>query len=198
DLLCDLEFTTLLKNLQPSSRSERKAQETTIIEDEAAAQRFVSGLPDAIPLGVQCLLTAPGTDTQVLGLALSAGGKTAFVPIDVGTFMRPITALLHDANRPKVIHDLKATLLAFLRVGLTLTGPYIDTMIADYLLNPNRRDHQLETIALEMLGERLGSGNQTTVEARSLFEVDHGSREQAAEAAAALAQLGPVLTERLI
>ena len=198
DLLRELEFTTLLKNLQPSSRSERKAQETTIIEDEAAAQRFVSGLPDAIPLGVQCLLTAPGTDTQVLGLALSAGGKTAFVPIDVGTFVRPITALLHDANRPKVIHDLKATLLAFLRVGLTLTGPYIDTMIADYLLNPNRRDHQLETIALEMLGERLGSGNQTTVEARSLFEVDHGSREQAAEAAAALAQLEPVLTERLI
>ena len=198
DLLHELEFTTLLKTLQPSVKLERKAQETTIIEDEAAAQRFVSGLPDARPLGVQCLLAAPGTDTQLLGLALSAGGKTAFVPIDVGTFMRPITALLHDANRPKVIHDLKGTLLAFHRVGLTLTGPYIDTMIADYLLNPNRRDHQLETIALEMLGERLGSGNQAAVEAQSLFEVDHGSRNQAAEAAAALAQLGPALTERLI
>ena len=198
DLLRELEFTTLLKNLQPSSTPERKAQEATIIDDEAAAQRFVSGVPDAGPLGVQCLLVAPGTGTQILGLALSASGKTAFVPIDVGAFMRPITALLHDANRPKVIHDLKATLLAFHRVGLTLTGPYIDTMIADYLLNPNRRDHQLETIALEMLGERLGSVNQATVEAQSLFEVDHGSRNQAAEAAAALAQLGPMLTDRLI
>jgi DNA polymerase-1 len=198
DLLRELEFTTLLKNLQPSSKPERKTQEITIIEDEEAAQRFVSSLPDARPLGVQCLLAAPSTDIQALGLALSAGGKTAFVPIDIGTFMRPITALLHDANRPKVIHDLKATLLAFHRIGLTLTGPYIDTMIADYLLNPNRRDHQLETIALEMLGERLGSGNQSTGEAQSLFEVDPGSRNQAAEAAAALAQLGPVLTERLI
>ena len=198
DLLRELEFTTLLKNLQPSSTPERKTQEATIIHDEAAAQRFVSGVPDAGPLGVRCLLAAPGTDTQMLGLALSASGQTAFVPIDVGAFMRPITALLHDANRPKVIHDLKATLLAFHRVGLTLTGPYIDTMIADYLLNPNRRDHQLETIALEMLGERLGSVNQATVEAQSLFEVDHGSRNQAAEAAAALAQLGPMLTDRLI
>jgi len=198
DLLRELEFTTLLKNLQPSSKPERKTQEITIIEDEEAAQRFVSSLPDARPLGVQCLVAAPSTDPQALGLALSAGGKTAFVPIDIGTFMRPITALLHDANRPKVIHDLKATLLAFHRIGLTLTGPYIDTMIADYLLNPNRRDHQLETIALEMLGERLGSGNQSTGEAQSLFEVDPGSRNQAAEAAAALAQLGPVLTERLI
>ena len=198
DLLRELEFTTLLKNLQPSSKPERKTQEITIIEDEEAAQRFVSSLPDARPLGVQCLVAAPSTDPQALGLALSAGGKTAFVPIDIGTFMRPITALLHDANRPKVIHDLKATLLAFHRIGLTLTGPYIDTMIADYLLNPNRRDHQLETIALEMLSERLGSGNQSTGEAQSLFEVDPGSRNQAAEAAAALAQLGPVLTERLI
>ena len=198
DLLRELEFTTLLKNLQPSSKPESKAQETTIIEDEAAAQRFVNGVPDASSLGVQCLLAAPGMETQVLGLAVSAGGNTAFVPIDVGTFMRPITALLHDPNRPKVVHDLKATLLAFHRVGLTLTGPYIDTMIADYLLNPNRRDHQLETIALEMLGERLGSVNQATVEAQSLFEVDHGSRNQAAEAAAALAQLGPMLTDRLI
>lgn len=198
DLLRELEFTTLLKNLQPSSKPERKAQETTIIDDEAAAQCFISGVPDAGPLGVQRLLAAPGTDTQMLGLALSASGQTAFVPIDVGAFMRPITALLHDENRPKVIHDLKATLLAFHRVGLTLTGPYIDTMIADYLLNPNRRDHQLETIALEMLGERLGSVNQATVEAQSLFEVDHGSRNQAAEAAAALAQLGPMLTDRLI
>ena len=121
--------------------------------------------------------------TDMLGLAVSTDGKTAFIPLDVRTFMRPITMLLHDTNRLKVVHDLKATLLAFHRIGLTLAGPYMDTMIADYLLNPNRRDHQLETIALEMLGERLGTGNQARAEAQSLFEVDPGSRSEAAEAA---------------
>ena len=198
DLLRELEFTTLLKSFQPSPKPESKAQDTTIIEDEAAAQRFVSVLPEGSPLGVQCLLSgAPGMETDMLGLAVSTDGKTAFIPLDVRTFMRPITMLLHDTNRLKVVDDLKATLLAFHRIGLTLAGPYMDTMIADYLLNPNRRDHQLETVALEMLGERLGTGNQAKAEAQSLFEVDPGSRSEAAEAAAALGRLGPVLTERL-
>ena len=198
DLLRELEFTTLLKNLQPSSTPESKAHDMTIIEDETVAQRFVNDLPQGSPLGVQCLLAGtPGTETEVLGLALSTAEKTAYIPLDVRTFMRPITTLLHDANRPKIVHDLKATLLAFHRIGLTLAGPYVDTMIADYLLNPNRRDHQLETIALEMLGERLGPGSQATAETQSLFEVDHGSRSEAAGAAAALARLGPVVTERL-
>jgi len=198
DLLRELEFTTLLKSFQPSPKPESKAQDTTIIEDEAAAQRFVTGLPEGSPLGVQCLLSgAPGMETDMLGLAVSTDGKTAFIPLDVRTFMRPITMLLHDTTRLKVVHDLKSTLLAFHRIGLTLAGPYMDTMIADYLLNPNRRDHQLETIALEMLGERLGPGNQAKAEAQSLFEVDPGSRSEAAEAAAALGRLGPVLTERL-
>ncbi|HEV2172988.1 MAG TPA: 5'-3' exonuclease H3TH domain-containing protein, partial [Nitrospira sp.] len=200
DLLRELEFTTLLKNLCPSPKpNEGKAQDATIIEDEAAAQRFVSGLPKGGSLGIQCLLAGGlSLDAKVLGLAVSTGGKTAFVPLDVRTFMRPITTLLHDPSRPKILHDLKATLLAFHRIGLTLDGPYVDTMIADYLLNPNRRDHQLETIALEMLGERLARKEEAKAEPQSLFEVDHGSRDEAAEAAAALARLGPVLTERLV
>jgi DNA polymerase I len=198
DLLRELEFTTLLKTLQPSSTPETKQLETTIIEDEGAAQRFVSGLPEASPLGIQCLFAgAPGMEADVLGLAVSTGGQTAFVSLDVRTFMRPLTTVFHDPNRPKVVHDLKATLLAFHRIGLTLAGPYVDTMIADYLLNPNRRDHQLETIALEMLGERLGPGKQAQTGAQSLFEVAHTSRSEAAAAAAALSRLGPLLTERL-
>ncbi len=74
--------------------------------------------------------------------------------------MRPITTLLHDQSRTKVVHDLKATLLAFHRIGVTVAGPYLDTMVADYLLNPNRRDHSLETIAMEAVGHRLG-GSRT-------------------------------------
>ena len=75
---------------------------------------------------------------------------------------------------------------------MTLAGPFIDTMIGDYLLNPNRRDHQLETIALEMLGERL-SEHQPKSDPQSFFEVDQGSRGEAAEDAAALSRLGPAL-----
>lgn len=200
NLLRELEFTSLLKSLQSSPKQqEMKTQDITTIEDEAAAQRFVASLPKDTPLGLHCLLAGQaGGHTDVLGMAVSTGEHTAFIPIDVHTFMRPIMPLLHDTHRTKVVHDLKATLLAFHRIGITLAPPYVDTMIGDYLLNPNRRDHGLETIALERLGKRLGSGTHEKAQPQSLFEIDTGSREAAAEAAATLAKLEPILRDQLV
>jgi DNA polymerase-1 len=199
DLLRELEFTTLLKSFQPAFRqAETNVVEMELVQDEPSAQRFVEGLSKGGVLGLQCLLTpGPGAQEDVQGMALSTGDKTAFIPLDVRTYMRPITALLHDPTRTKVVHDLKATLLLFHRIGLTLAGPYLDTMVADYLLNPNRRDHQLETIALEVLDHRLGTGHTNNAAPQSLFDEDTGSREEAAEAASVLAKLAPVMTERL-
>jgi DNA polymerase-1 len=199
ELLRELEFTSLLKSLQPSPKPlEATTHATVIIDDETAAKRFADGLSKGGPLGLHCLLAGqPGVHTDVLGLALSTGNQTAFIPIDVHAYMRTIIELLHDHTHTKTVHDLKSTLLAFHRIGITLAPPYVDTMIADYLLNPNRRDHSLDTIMLERLGERLGSGKQEKAHPQSLFEVDTGSREETAEAAAALAKLEPILIERL-
>jgi len=199
ELLRELEFTSLLKSLQPSPKQpETTTHATVIIEDETAARRFVDGLLKGGPLGVHCLLAGqPGVHADVLGLALSTGNQTAFIPIDVHAYMRAIIEILHDHAQTKTVHDLKATLLAFHRIGITLAPPYVDTMIADYLLNPNRRDHSLDTILLERLGGRLGSGKQEKAQPQSLFEVDTGSREEAAETATALAKLEPILIEQL-
>ena len=198
ELLLELEFTSLLKSLQSSPKQSDSKTNAIIIEDEATAQRFVGSLPEKTPLGVHCLLAGqPGVHADVLGLALSTEGQTAFIPIDVHTFMRPILPLLHDTHRTKVVHDLKGTLLAFHRIGVNLAPPYMDTMVGDYLLNPNRRDHSLETIAVERLGERLSSRSHEQARTRSLFEVDTGSRETAATAAGTLPKLGLILTEQL-
>ena len=199
DLLRELEFTTLLKSFQPASRSGKPHDaKIELIQDESSAQQFVQGLPKDAALGVYCLSSGgSGVQATVQGLALSAGGKTAFIPIDVQTFMRPITTLLHETARTKVVHDLKGTLLAFHQIGLALAGPQLDTMVADYLLNPNRRDHQLGTIAMEVLGDRLGAGQQKRAKPQSLFEEDPSTREEATEAALVLAKLAPAMTERL-
>jgi DNA polymerase-1 len=197
-LFREMEFTTLLKSLQPASQStEGKAAEILVIAEEPAATRFVDSVP-AGPLGVRCLLTGgPGIQAEMRGLALSTGEQTAFIPVDVRPCMQPVAALLHDASRTKVVHDLKADLLALHRIGVNLAGPHFDVMVADYLLNPNRRDHQLETLALELLNHRLGSLKGHTEAPQSLFEDDHGSKDDTAEAASVLAKLEPVLTDRL-
>ncbi len=199
DLLRELEFTTLLKSLPPStapSTSHATAVET--IETDATAEDFVKGIPNDGQVAVQCVLSGgAGLRAQIQGLALSSGGRTAFMPIDAQGRLKPITRLFQDTTRLKAVHDLKATLLALYGVGLVLDGPYVDTMIADYLLNPNRRDHQLDTLALELLGRRISGREQISPGPTSLFEADARSREQSAEYAAVIAKLAPVMLHRL-
>lgn len=200
ELLRELGFITLLKSFQSSfTQPEKAVMATELVQDEPSAHRFMESLPQGGFLGLHCLLSSgAGAQAEVQGIALSAGDKTAFIPLDVHDYMRSIIALLHDSTRTKVVHDLKATLLVFHRIGVTLAGPYLDTMVADYLLNPNRRDHQLETIAQELLDHRLGTGKKEKAAPKSLFdEEDTGSREEATEAALVLARLAQPLTERL-
>jgi DNA polymerase-1 len=198
-LLRELEFTSLLKSIPPSNGPpETERTETEMIESEKAARAFVESLPKYETLAVQCLLSSrPGMRAEVQGMALSTGDKTAYVPLDVHEYMRPITALLHETSRTKATHDLKATLLAFHRIGITLAAPYFDTRVADYLLNPNRRDHQLDTLALELLGHRLDGQATEAPAPKSLFDEDSGSREHTAEAARVIAQIVPIMLDRL-
>ncbi|HEU5091619.1 MAG TPA: DNA polymerase, partial [Nitrospira sp.] len=199
ELLRELEFTTLLKSIQPTSPQASIHQASVeTIESEAAAHAFVARLRKSETLAVQCLLSGPpGVRADVQGIALSSEDKTAFVPLDVHAYMRPITALFHETTRLKAVHDLKLTLLAFHRIGVTLAGPYFDTMIADYLLNPNRRDHQLDTLALELLDHRLGAQAKEPSPPTSLFQIETASQEQTAERAAVVAKLTLVMLDRL-
>ena len=199
DLLRELEFTSLLKSFQASNEPPRTEQAAAeIIESVRAAQTFVESLPKHGTLAVECLHSGgAGLPVEVHGIALSSGGKTAYIPLDVHEYMRPITTLLHETTRTKAVNDLKAALLACHRIGVILAGPYFDTMVADYLLNPNRRDHQLDTLALELLGHRLGGHAAETQAPKSLFDEGTGSREQATEAARIIADIAPIMLDRL-
>jgi DNA polymerase-1 len=199
DLLRELEFMSLLKSMQASNGPATTRQVATeFLESEKAAQAFVESLPKGGTLAVQCLVSGGAVGrAEVQGIALASGGKTAFVPLDVHEIMRSIMRLFHDQTRTKAMHDLKAALLAFHRIGTTMEGPYFDTMVADYLLNPNRRDHQLDTLALELVGRRLGGREQEPTAPTTLFDVDRGAQEQAAEAAGVIAAITPLLYERL-
>lgn len=199
DLLRELEFTSLLKSIRPTSPQTPIHQASVeTIESEDAAQTFVARLNKSRTIAVQCLLSGPsGVRADVQGIALSSEDKTAFVPLDVHAYMRPITALFHETSRLKAVHDLKQTLLVFHRIGVTFAGPYFDTMIADYLLNPNRRDHQLDTLALELLDHRLGAQAKEPSPPSSLFQVETASQEQTAERAAVVAKLTQVMSDLL-
>ncbi len=71
--------------------------------------------------------------------------------------MAPLRALLQDPSVPKVVQNAKFDLLALRRAGVALAGLEFDTMIASYVLDPGRRSHGLDVLALEFLEHRMTS-----------------------------------------
>jgi DNA polymerase-1 len=68
--------------------------------------------------------------------------------------MRPLVEMLEDAAVEKVGQNLKYDRLVFRREGITLRGIAFDTMIASYLLDPGRREHGMDSLALQHLDHR--------------------------------------------
>jgi DNA polymerase I len=205
-LLRELEFSTLLKAIQPSAVAEVLGADFTTWEDDAAARAFVDRVKAADteePVALYCSMTEPmGVRAELRGIAFSlATGRAIFTDAKgTGTLPTAVLALLNDPDRLKALHDVKPALLAARRSGVALASPWFDTMIAAYLLNPNRRNYTLEAVALDILGYHLGAARAEKVDQprADLFDRPDASAADAAEAAAVIARLVPVLKERLV
>ncbi len=226
-LLRELEFTSLLKTLQPAgTAADALGSEVRMIKDSAEARRFVDTVGETDMVALQCVCSgADGTSEPagaraiLQGLAVSvSNGVTVFAapphpdslragrPEPVHALLEPLADLLKSPTRLKAVHDLKLALLALGRAGWELGPPWFDTMIADYLLNPNRRSHSLETVAMDLLGYRLGAGQATASTENEtlgrLFdesgdEAKQRTAELAAESASVILRLVPLQKERL-
>ncbi len=202
-LLRELEFSTLLKNIQTASGSAPAGAamggEVETITDEKAAKRFADRAAKEKLIGLHVVLEGTGVSAEARGLAFATpDGTTVFAARLFG----PLTDLLIDRKVLKAAHDLKPALLALHRAHVEVAPPLFDTMIAAYLLNPNRRGHALDSVALDVLGYQLGTGQEEKQKEKptDLFEPSNGgaaAAATAAEAAAVTVKMVPVLKERL-
>ena len=71
--------------------------------------------------------------------------------------MTSLREMLEDPTVRKVAQNAKYDLLAFRRAGITLRGLEFDTMIASYVLDPGRRSHGLDVLAMEFLEHTMTS-----------------------------------------
>jgi DNA polymerase-1 len=199
-LLRELEFPTLLKAIQPGDET-TTAKAAATIRDEAGAKKFAQSVAREPYLGLACLLGGqPGITADLQGLALSASDeKTVFAP----RLFHSLAELLHRPIAIKAAHDLKPAWLALQRAGVAVAPPWFDTMVAAYLLNPNRRTHTLEAVALDLLGYRLGAAQAEPAPEppEDLFAQADSARagdgQKVAEEASVVRQLAPLLKERL-
>jgi DNA polymerase-1 len=71
--------------------------------------------------------------------------------------MISLRALLEDPTVPKVAQNAKYDLLVLRRAGIAVAGLVSDTMVASYVLDPGRRSHGLDLLALEFLDHTMVS-----------------------------------------
>ncbi len=105
---------------------------------------------------------------RLVGVSLAVSpGEACYVPLQHdGTLklnkgqlptkvvLSRLTPYLSDRGIGKIGQNLKYDTRVLMNYGVTLDGITCDAMVADYLLNPTKRTHNLDTMSLEYLGHQ--------------------------------------------
>ena len=175
ELFVELEFHGLVREIAaPEPETEQLASDYRVVGSAAEVRDLAGKVREKGRLSVHVV----GSDahplrSDVAGLAVAVeAGEAYYLPLshrrpgelDLGgaeglnlpglddPAMAPLVAVLEDPGIRKVGHDLKYALLALRRLDVELRGLDFDIMIASYLLEPGRREHELDSLALQRLG----------------------------------------------
>jgi len=199
----ELEFTSLLKLIPEQHAGEEMSFE--VVTDANRLMAILAQAGQGMALGVEHSTSHPmyGIPT---GIAFSlAPGKGYYIPLhhviitevsqpserDVIRCLRPV---IENTSIAKTGHNLKNTIIALRRMGLQLEGTLYDTMIASYLLNPNKSNHSLEECVLMHLGLKKRSLAEVAGKGNALSSVDiESAGRYAAENAAYAMKLKDIL-----
>lgn len=135
---------------------------------------------------------------QQLGIALTDGAKTIYVPFDIAAKSDVLRLWLEDATKIKYMSDSKASQAALSRAGIRLAGVEFDLLLASYINNPALSGDDVATLAKE-LGYRNVQANETVYgkgAKRAIPAID-ALAEHASRKAFAVWSLQPKLEELL-
>ena len=93
--------------------------------------------------------------------------------------MQPLRNLLEDPSMKKTAHNGKYDVLVLRRAGIDLKGLDFDSMLASYVLDPGRRSHGLDVLALEFLDYSMKSYVDVCGKGKSAIRFDQCSVEAA-------------------
>jgi DNA polymerase-1 len=202
-LFTELEFMALAREYAPEIGVLATTHETVrapeavagLVEKARAAGRASVALVTS---------TREAMRAALVGVAVaSEPGAAAYVPLDDETSSARLAALRPLFEDPEVAlstGNAKRDQLVLGRQGIGFQGLAFDAIVASYLLNPGRRSHTLEELALECLGQKIvplpalvAPGRQAALDAMS----DDTIPEAAAQEADLVLQLEQKLMPRL-
>jgi len=162
EIFKELEFNKLLKELPEEKRPAKRDYRLTTDQNEFLA--LLEELKKAKSFSIDLETTSPYPMwADLVGISLSYKSDQAFY-IPVGHRLREaeeqlplpwvleeLKPILEDRKVNKVGQNLKYDWIVLKRYGIRLQGISCDTMIASYLLNPTKHNHNLGEIVREYL-----------------------------------------------
>ncbi len=167
----ELEFSKFLKDLVPGRAI--SFENYRLIQSEDDLKRLADSLSVAERLVIDTETTSElPMLAELVGISicfnppeafyLPVGHKTDRAQLSLDAVKRILAPLLRQMADRIVGQNIKYDLIVLANHGIVLGKTAGDTMIASYLLNPTRHQHNLMEIAREVLGHRMISFKEVT------------------------------------
>ena len=164
ELLMELEFTKLLKEIIPNDASNKGRY--TSITDINALNTLISKMQNTMEMAISVKVEKAMSD-NVTGIAICIKPHEAYyIPIghsylgvsqqlDKRSVVKAIQAVIETESIRKISDDIKKVYMFFKLNNIQMKGVVADTGIAAYLLNPARSNKGIADIAYEELDYRI-------------------------------------------
>ncbi|MBI5187628.1 MAG: DNA polymerase I [Nitrospirae bacterium] len=161
-LFSEFEFGSLMK-LIPSGVSNEISYETVLSMEKL--KKIAESIKDEFAFDIEATGRKPMTDALVGLVLCTEKGYASYIPVSHSYPGVPaqinkkdvsgaLSRIFEDKKISKIGHNLKYDIMMLRQEGIHLKGILYDTMIASYLINPNKSDHSLEEVVLEYLSRR--------------------------------------------
>lgn len=180
EIFKELEFNKLLRELLEEKEPSTAGRDYRLVIDQNEFLVLIENLKKASSFSIDLETTSPYPMwADLVGISFSYAPHQAFyIPLGhqpskttqqlpLSWVLEQLKPVLEDNDIKKVGQNIKYEWIVLKRYGIHLQGIQGDTMIASYLLNPTKHNHNLSEIAQEYLDrfvmsykEVVGSGSK--------------------------------------
>ena len=158
ELFKEMEFKALLKGVMPEEKLDSAYE---LIDDDKRFNKLIAELKALKEFTFDCETTSEDPMlAKLVGISFSwQVGKAHYVPVneffDVDNVLAELKPIFEDEKIKKNGQNIKYEYIVLSNYGIELKGIIFDTMVASYILNPSKLNHNLEDISLEYLEHKL-------------------------------------------
>ena len=164
-MFTELEFSSLIPKDETKPAPDQHVYETILSEKAFAKLLDDLNSADEFALDLETTSLHP-VEAETVGISFSfKEGEACYIPLahwylgvpdqlDKKRVFEKLKPILENPNIKKVGHNIKYDLIVLQSEGVFLQGIVFDTMLASYVLNPSRRGHGMDDLAMELLGHK--------------------------------------------